>query len=395
MTEPQSAVEPVGRGQSVTGWIQIVLVVVVLVGALAANRVLSRGGDGGPPITAAAALPAVTIMQPVFASDAVRVTETGSVRTRANVTIAPQVGGRVVAASPDFAAGGSFAAGDVLFAIDPTDYELGVQQAEADLASALSVLQLEEAEAETARREWRLINGDDPIPPLVARAPQIAQAEANVAAARARAADARTALERTRYVLPFDGRVVRTTIEVGQTVAANQPYGEVYNAGALEVFVSIPTDALAALEPAVGRSALVRGAGADGGVQASARVSRVEAELDAQTRLAGLVLTFDAPPPFLPGAFVRVDVRGDEVEDVFRAPADAVAAGGIVWVVDDGVLAARRPAIVSRQDDAVLLARFDPADGVVTTLPPGAREGLPVLVVNAQISPANALAAAE
>lgn len=393
MTEPDAAQTSPRLSHTVTGWIQILAVVGVLFAAILVNRLLLASEGDAPPISTTAAPTAVAVMTPTPTTDTIRITETGAVRTRANVAITPQVSGRVIEVAAGFAAGGAFDAAEVVFVIDPTDFELAVRQAAADVQSAQSALQLEEAEAETARREWRLVNGDDPIPSLVARDPQIAQARAAVASAQARLADVTTDLERTRYSLPFSGRVLRTTIEVGQTVTANQSYGDVYNLSALEAFISIPAEGLAALDPAVGRPAIVAGAGPNGAARSAARVSRVDAELDTQTRLAGVALTFDEPHHFLPGAFVRVEITGDRVEDVFRLPADAVAAGGRVWVVEDGVLAARQPSLVSRQGGAVLVTRFDAADGVVTTLPPGARDGLPVRVVGSETAPVGGLAA--
>ncbi|MEL6259024.1 MAG: efflux RND transporter periplasmic adaptor subunit, partial [Pseudomonadota bacterium] len=324
--------------------------------------------------------PVVDVIRPTPTNQKLRVTETGVVRVRSEVSIAPQVGGRIIQTAPEFAAGGAFSAGQLLFVIDPTDFNLAVQQAKADLDSAESALELEVAEAETAQREWRLVNGDEPIPAMVARKPQISQAEANVAASAARLADAREDLSRTRYAFPFDGRVLSTTIERGQTVAANQAYGSVYNVETVESFVSIPLEALAILEPAVGRKARITPIGGGARQTFNAEVIRVEARLDDLTRLAGLVLAFESPPTLLPGAFVQVEVLGDAVDNVFVLPPDAVTASGDVWVVENGAMAIRRPRILSRQGDEVIVTAFDAANGVVSALPSGAREGLAVRV---------------
>ena len=373
-----------GFRTAITGGVQLFLVIAVVLVGLGVNRALMNTRPDAPTFEPQTAFPAVAVIRPSATEETIRVAETGTVQTRANVALAPQVGGRVVAVSPNLAAGGAFAANEELFAIDPTDLQLSERQARADLETAESALLLEQAEAETARREWRLVNGDEPIPALVAREPQIAQAKANVSAARARLADVRTDLGRTRYALPFDGRVVSTTIEPGQTLAANQSYGQAYNVEALEVVVPLSEDMLDLLEPAIGRAARVRRNAKDENDPASAHVVRVSAELDAQTRLAGIVLAFDEPPSLLPGAFVQVMITGDVLKHVFRMPADAVAAGDVMWVVDDGALGVRTPRVIARQADAVIVEAFDFADGVVITLPPGAREGMPVTVIAAE-----------
>lgn len=382
MTEQPGNHDRAQRQTSLVGKTQIALVIAVVVGALAVNQLLSMTADGAPEIVPAGSAPAVAVLRPAVETATIRVVETGTVEARANVSITPQVSGRVVRVSPRFAAGGAFRAGEVLFEIDPTDLRLASQQAQADVAAATSVLRLEEAEAATAQREWYLVNGAEPIPALVAREPQIAQARAGVQAAQARLADVETDLARTRYSLPFDGRIVRATAEVGQTVTANQAYGEAYRTGSVEVRVSLPAEAVAALSPLVGRSARVSGSGPGAAQGAVATVARVDAQLDRQTRLAGVTLAFNGPHPFLPGAFVTVEILGDEVEDVFRLPTDMVATDGAVWVVEGGVLAPRRARVISRQGDVAIVARFDTADGVVTTPPPGARVGMAVHVVD-------------
>ena len=45
-----------------------------------------------------------------------------------------------------------------LLKIDPRDYELAVQQAKAFVAEAQVSLDLEKAEAEVARKEWKQLN---------------------------------------------------------------------------------------------------------------------------------------------------------------------------------------------------------------------------------------------
>ncbi len=368
-------------GSSIAGWLQVAVVIGVLVGAFAVTRILSASVSGPERGAVTSDAPVVAIITPRPQTATVTVSETGTVRARADVSIAPQVGGRVVEVADSFAAGGAFAAGDTLFRIDPTDFELTVRQAQADLASAQSALELELAEAETAKREWRLVNGDEPIPALVAREPQIAQARASVAGAQARVGDARVALERTRYSLPFDGRVIATTIEMGQTLAPNQPYGTAYRVEALEAFVALPAEDIARLDPVQGRTARITAAGGRAPIEATATVARVDASLDARTRLAGVTLRFDSPPPFLPGAFVGVTVVGDTLDGVFEVPADIIGPGDRIWVVDGEALEARTATVLARGDDTAIVAAFDVADGVVVTAPAGAREGLVVRAV--------------
>ena len=165
-----------------TGVVQVVLVLAVLVAAILVNRLLVTQAQGPGQISAGDAIPVVAVMRPAPEPAQLTVTETATVQVRTTVSLAPQAGGRVARVSPNLASGGAFSAGEVLLEIDPTDADLSVRQARADLQTAMSALELETAEAETARREWSLVNPDEPIPALVAREPQLAQAQAGARA---------------------------------------------------------------------------------------------------------------------------------------------------------------------------------------------------------------------
>ena len=86
--------------------------------------------------------------------------------------------------SDKFDAGQVFKKDDVLLTIDSRDYELALAQAEATVAQADLRLQMEEKEAAVVRREWQLLNQGKPSG-LQAREPQLAQARAALAAAKA------------------------------------------------------------------------------------------------------------------------------------------------------------------------------------------------------------------
>ena len=373
------------------GSVQLALVVAVLAAALILNRLLVAGGDEAPPRVSAAPPPLVEIIKPEVGAEQVVITETGVIEARTEIAIAPEVGGRIQYVAPGFAAGGAFQAGEVLFRIDPEDYRLQVQQAQAELNTARSALALEDAEATSAIREWRLINGEEPIPPLVAREPQLAQARASVETAEARRAAARLDLSRTAFSMPFDGRVLSTTIEPGLTVNSNQSYGPVFAEAALEAVISLPLEDLERIDPAVGRAASVTIVSGFGDRVVEAEIIRVESALDARSRLASVVLSFDREIGTPPGAFIEVDILGPMLDDMVRLPAETVSPTGLVWVLDGAVLRRRPVSVVSRTDQFVLARAFDMAGGVVLIPPAGARDGLEVRVADEE--PGDSLAA--
>lgn len=366
------------------GWVQILVVGGLVLLALVYARSPDDPVAGGVPFAAGQAEtppPLVRVVQPAAASTVLRINATGTVQVRNYVALTPQVGGRVVSLAPGLKAGGAFAAGEELLVIDRQDFQLAYEQAQADVATAAADLQLRQAESDAAIANYALLNPGVEVPPLVARAPQIAQARARQAAAQARANIAALDLERTRFSLPFAGRVQASSAEVGQVLARGQSFGQVFALDAVEVVVPVPPDDLARLAGAVGRSATVR----NGEQTLAAQVARVSPALDQRSRFATLYLTFgDAESALAPGTFVDVEVAGPALENTFLLPAAAEQVGGSVWVVAGGALQQAVPETLGRTPAGWLVAAFDAADGVVVGAVPGARPALPVQTAAAE-----------
>jgi hypothetical protein len=100
----------------------------------------------------------------------------------------------------------------------------------------------ERAEAEAAERAWRELEGDRPADPLVRRAPQIRDAEAELAAARALLQKRQLDLQRTRVVAPFAGRVQAVVADLGQTVQAGQRLATLFDTSAVEIRLPLPLE---------------------------------------------------------------------------------------------------------------------------------------------------------
>ena len=314
--------------------------------------------------------PLVNVYHPVAGANMLTVAATGSVDVRNRVALTPQVTGRVVSISPSLRVGGTFAAGEQLLVIDRRDFQLAAEAAEADVDTAASDLKLEQAKSDAARANYDLLHPDEEVPALVARVPQIAQAEARLAAARARERVAALDLERTAFSLPFDGTVTRTSAEVGQLLTRGVSFGEVFAADAIEVVAPISADNLKRLNPAVGRRARIR----DPYRAFDAVVEKVSAELDSRTRFATLYLKVTGEPP-VPGTFVDVEIEGPVFADTFLLPDAAEQANDRVWVVANGELRAVTTPAYGRTADGWITQAFDPGDGVVLGAVPGATEG--------------------
>ena len=379
--EPLSAVKK-GRRDGV---LQIALVAGVLVAGVAANMFLSNSGSESQIRVSGPEAMTVETVMPDIRDTEVRILETGTVQVRNAIDLSPQVSGRVVMVNPALASGGNFEKGDILFRLDDADYLANLERARADLSAKQADLKVEQSEADIAIREWELVRPGESVPENVARAPQLDRARAAVRSAEAAVADARLDLNRVAYSLPFDGRVLSTTIEVGQNLAAGQSYGRAYDPAGLEVSVPVNAAVIECLSPATGRQATIRTrqlAPSQPAQSFSAIVTRADAELDAQTRLARLIVEFEDDVSLLPGDFVDVEIAGPTISNAHIFPERAVQENQSVWIVEQSTLRRRQPTLVSADQNMIVALPFDVGDGIVLTTMRDQHEGDVVLVTN-------------
>lgn len=366
----------------VMGVLQIVLIVFVLVLGIAANFLLTNSGSAPGQSSKGADTLFVEVMTPRVVSTTLRAQETGIVQARNTVSFTPQVSGQVVEISKNLASGGVFDADEVLFRLDAADYSADVDQAKADVASAQAKLQLELAEAEIAKREWNLVYPDEDIPDLVARGPQIAQAEAAVESAKARLQAANLNLKRVAFSLPFPGRIVSTSVEMGQRLSANQSYGQAYALDSLEVSVPIDAGILSAFEPIVGRPATVTIGTREFTREIAGWVIRSEAELDQVTRLGRVIVGFEKPTNIIPGSFVNVEIQGPETKNALLIPEQAMSEARVAWVVNANRLEKRTLKFLGLNAGGdFIVAPFDFGEGIVTSPLSSPTESMPVEIV--------------
>ena len=110
----------------------------------------------------------------------------GTVRPRTRTTLISEVSGTVLEVSEQFIVGGTFKAGEILMRLDPTDHEVDLQRAKAQLISKNALLEFEKARAVQAKKEWEMTGRPESDAPILAlRKPYLAEAEANILQAQA------------------------------------------------------------------------------------------------------------------------------------------------------------------------------------------------------------------
>ena len=366
------------RRTGIAGWLQLMFVVTVVGGAILLSVAMKPEASGlrasGKPEPVV-----VSVIEPEALDYEPAVRLNGVVEARTLTDVIPQVGGRVVDVSQRFRHGASFREGDVLFRIDPADYELAVERTLAEIEAARSELALLEAQAEAEQQIWDQQFSDRKIPDLIAKVPQIAAAKARIHSGEAARAAAELSLRRTVVRAPFDGRVLNTQLDVGQVVGAGVSVGSVFSSESLEISVPVSSEQLALIGDAIGRDATVFREGVQGN-GLSAQVVRQAAALDERTRLGTLFLDADVNDGLMLGEFVGVEIRGQLASNVMRVPAAALTSRDQVWIVDDGILRERVVDVVSSGDGMAVVRYFDSGQGLVAIPPSNGRDGLPVTI---------------
>ncbi len=358
------------------GLLQLVFVIGVVGSAVLLSMALRPEAPERPPLPASAG-PTISIVRPAPETYRPVVRLNGVVEAGVVTDLIPQVSGRVVEVTPRFRPGAAVAEGEVLFRIDPSDYELSVETTLAEIEGARSDLALLEAEAAAEKQVWDGQFPDRQIPDLIARVPQIAAAEARIRSGEAARRAAELSLGRTVVRAPFDARVLDTRLGVGQVVGGNAAVGTLFSLDSVEIAVPVSNDELALIGTAVGRSATIL-AGGPGDGEIAGVVLRKAAALDERTRLATLYIGAADTAALTVGEFVTVEIAGADMPDTFRVPSAALTSRDRLWVVEDGRLQQRLVDVLGNDERTAIVAAFDPADGVVAIPPPNARAGLPV-----------------
>ena len=337
----------------------------------------------------------VRIMEATYQDRHAEIHSTGTVQPDQQISIIAQVGGRITQLSPQCVAGGFLKAGELLFAIDETDYKLAEDQAMAAVAKTEAELATAKGQAEVARLEWeRFGDKTAAVNPLVLHEPQLKNAEANLAAARAGLAQARLNLSRTEVRAPFNCLIIAEELDLGLTVRAGTPVAKIIGTDAAEVIAplpmaeipwcSIPKNGTQTTGSPVTLTATI----GDHQYHWQGTVTRSLGEVDPKGRMARLAVRVEDPYrlqnsaktefDLTMGMFVDITIHGKPLGKVIPLPREAMRPDSTVWLMDGERKLRLRPVTVARftDDEALISDGLAPGDEVVLTALNGAADGM-------------------
>ena len=328
--------------------------------------------------------PLSVYVQPAEKSDvSLLVSTQGEVRARTEVELTAQIAGKVISVSSEFTEGGVVSPGVSLITIEDTDYKLAVSQAHAAVAAAQVEEQEALATADVARKQ--LVNTAN-ASSLALKRPQVAQANARLEAARASLALAELNLSRTKISLPFDGRVLKKNVDIGQYVSPGTLLGSAFSTSVVEVRVPLDDDELASLDLPIG---FIAGHEAPIIVDLKAIVAgkqqrwqgqlvRLDASIDSQTRTLYGQIEVKSPylknvsqnnMPLAVGLYVEAEIKGRRINNATVIPRDGLRAGNKVFVINaDNRLDVRQVSVVHSSDKmAIIGSGVSPDERVIVS----------------------------
>lgn len=373
------------RHDNRNGWLQLILVIAFIGGAVLVSYLLKAANEKPAPKEADNG-PRKVVVETVSTNPQpyqINFTTNGTVSLRGLVAITPQVGGKVVWVSERFYSGGEFKADQPLFRIESADFENQISQLQAQIATQQTALQVQQAEADTAKQEWQLLYPGEDIPPLVAKTPQVQERRAALEGAKAQLKTARLNLRRATFSLPFNGRVLEANMQQGQVVNVGQQYGQAYPQDGLEIAVPLTNQQLQWVQDAPTKKAMLT---VDGNTY-PATIARIGGEANATTRFTTAYLKpTQAINNLLPGTFIETTLPGPRLPNAWVLPVAALQEQTTVWVVVDGKLQRSDPAVVQTTDDTVVVEDLPgikplPTPAQIVTSPlPEATAGTPASV---------------
>jgi RND family efflux transporter MFP subunit len=335
--------------------IAILGITILVVALLFVTRPEASTEIKDPVITRVEVIPvAVEDLQP-------RVALTGVLRPRQVATLQFEVSGELLQQTVE--PGVRVAAGELLLRLDDADYQDALVEAEAQLKETRAaiaqdrlLIKLARENRDLARNEFNRLeklgkgslasasNRDSARQKLLNLESELARLDYSIASGQARLARqeaalnrARRNLQRTRLEAPFDGRVNRVMVEVGDSLQVNTPALELIDNSALELHLEVSGDVAAAV--ALGQTLSVEVDGED----VPGELIAMQFDPDPQTHTHPVKIRVSGSN-LLPGELGRVALPLRPAKGALVVPASALMreeGGQYLFLVNQGRLERR------------------------------------------------------
>lgn len=372
------------------------IVILVLAGLLSFALIASKAKPKKEEVVTS--LPSVEVIAVESYEGQAEIAGEGIVATLREVTVSPEISGKIIEVGENVKMGGQVRAGELLVRIDRADYQNALDQALAQIADAEMAIIQEEARRDQALRDWETLGSGEPSD-LLSRKPQLKAAEARLAGIRTEVARAQRNLERTEIRAPFDGTIRSELVERGMNVTPNMELMTLFSPSELEVMLPVALSNYGMLSRdelgnLTGKAILTGDLGGET-LTWPGQIARGSGEIASGALTAGVVVAIQAseregplrfPPP---GLFVQATLMGNDLAGTVVIPREAVRGSDEVFVVNDGGTIERRQLTIVRSNrDEILASKgVEPGERLITTRMNSAVDGMEVVVAGAEPEP--------
>jgi len=252
--------------------------------------------------------------------------------------------------------------------------ELALRKPQMDAAKA--AVESAKADVEKAKRELKLTSA------------LIKNAEASVLTAKADVRQKEIDLERCKITAPFDGRIVSKSVEIGQYTSPGNAVADIYGIHTAEIrlpvsskdlqFMSLPEDSPEARDTKT--KVILSMPNSD--ISWEGVLDRTDSRIDSNSRqqyvIAQVAEPFSGEFSLKPGTFVKAQITGKEIKDVYVVPIAAVRESSYVWLVEKSKLQKRMIDIVWRDMEKAVVRGLEEGEKVCVTTLTFARNDLDV-----------------
>jgi len=362
--------------------LSIIIVTIILVKMIVANPPKSHRGK--PPQSAKISVEVLTLAPQDYQ---IKVDSFGTVKPRTKSALVAQVSGLITHISNNFREGGFFEQGEVLVTLDDRDYQAELKIAQAGILKAKQNLLEEQARVTQAEQDWQRLGSGEQPSALVLRKPQLAAVQAQMLSAQAQFDKAKLALERTKIVAPYSGRILSKQVDVGQVVSMNSKLAEIFASDSVEIrlplqnsdlrFINLPEQYRQKRQKGVQNSAIL----ADKIQQSvefysdispnkhwQGKLIRTEGSID--TNAQQLYVVAKINDPFMRnlnekahggdiaikiGQYLEAKISGKLLHNVMVIPNTSIYQGSYVYIIEKGLLQRKNIAIAWQNNQSAII----------------------------------------
>ncbi len=370
-------------------------IIVVIISAAAAVWMMQSGPKAKPRAKVRNAV-MVDVRLIEFGPQTTTVSVMGTVKPQREVALKPQVSGEIIKISDHLIPGGRFAQNEQLLTIDPSNYQLTVQQLASEVARVEADMQIELGRQRVAQKEYELLGETVSTEEhaLMLRVPQLESSRAVLEGTKARLEQAQLDLNRTTVRAPFNAVVMSREINRGTRVSPSTTLVTLVGSDHYWIEAPIPTSQLKWIstgQQGIAAGSLVRiydTAAWGPNSYRSGQLIGLTAMVEVNGRMAKLLAKVPDPlalqsasakqPKLLLGSYVRVEIEGKTLPHAAAIERNLIRDGDQLWIMDEqGHLDIRPIEIAFRGQDRVLIINgINDGERLITTNLPSPVQGM-------------------